>query len=94
MALTEADFLTEFGKRVFTALTSFEDHFDIGMLSETFTQDEVSRIVKMQVDRNKLTKNDLAVLQDHIKTLKSEAEDKPSDDALDDIKNLINRKKK
>ena len=94
VALTEDDFLTEFGKRVFTALTSFEDRFDTGMLSETFTQDEVSRIVKMQVDRNKLTKNDLAVLQDHIKTLKSEAEDKPSDDALDDIKNLINRKKK
>jgi 6-phosphofructokinase len=94
VTLTENDFLTEFGKRVFSALMSFEDHFDIGMLSETFTQDEVSRIVKMQVDRNKLTKNDLAVLQDHIKTLKSEAEDKPSDDALDDIKNLINRKKK
>ena len=73
---------------------SFEGHFDIGMLSETFSQDEVSRIVKMQVDRNKLTRNDLAVLQDHIKTLKSEAPDKPSDDALDDIKNLINKKKK
>ena len=48
----------------------------------------------MQVDRNKLTKNDLAVLQDHIRTLKSESEGVPSDDALDDIKNLINRKKK
>ncbi len=92
--LTEGDFITEFGKRVFTALASFEDRFDIGMLSETFTQDEVSRIVKMQVDRSKLTKNDLAVLQDHVKTLKSESEDTPSDDALDDIKNLINRKKK
>jgi len=94
IALSEEDFLTEFGKRVFSALMSFEEHFDIGMLSENFNQDEVSRIVKMQVDRNRLTKNDLAVLQDHVKTLKSESAEKPSDDALDDIKNLINKKKK
>ena len=94
IALTEEDFMTEFGKRVFSVLTSFEGHFDIGILSEIFSQDEVSRIVKMQVDRNKLTRNDLAVLQDHIQTLKSESAYRPSDDALDDIKNLINKKKK
>ena len=76
------------------AFMSFDGHFDIGMLSETFSQDEVSRIVKMQVDRSKLTKNDLAVLKDHIDTLKRESEDGPSDDALDDIKNLINKKRK
>ena len=92
--LREEDFLTEFGKRVFAAFMSFDGHFDIGLLSETFSQDEISRIVKMQVDRNKLTKNDLAVLQDHIRTLKSESVGMPSDDALDDIKNLINKKKK
>ena len=94
IALSESDFMTEFGKRVFAAFMEFEGHFDIGMLSESFTQDEVSRIVKMQVDRAKLTKNDLSVLEDHIKTLKSEAAEKPSSDALDDIQNLINRKKK
>ena len=92
--LREEDFLTEFGKRVFAAFMTFEGHFDIGLLAETFSQDEISRIVKMQVDRNKLTKNDLAVLQDHIRTLKSESVGTPSDDALDDIKNLINKKKK
>ena len=92
--LAKEDFLTEFGKRVFMAFMSFDGHFDIGMLSETFSQDEVSRIVKMQVDRSKLTKNDLAVLKDHIDTLKRESEDGPSDDALDDIKNLINKKRK
>ena len=92
--LREEDFLTEFGKRVFAAFMNFEGHFDIGLLAETFSQDEISRIVKMQVDRNKLTKNDLAVLQDHIRTLKSESVGTPSDDALDDIKNLINKKKK
>ena len=73
---------------------AFEGHFDLGMLSETFSQDEVSRIVKMQVDRNKLTRNDRAVLQDNIRTLKSESAYRPSDDALDDRKNLINKKKK
>ena len=94
ISLLEDDFITEFGKRVFSALVSFEGHFDIGMLSETFSQDEVSRIVKMQVDRNKLTRNDLSVLQDNIRTLKSESSYQPSGDALDDIKNLINKKKK
>ena len=86
--------MTEFGRKVFETILSSEGHFDIGMLPETFTQDEVSRIVKMQVDRAKLTKNDFSVLEDHIKTLKSESADQPSADALDDIKNLINRKKK
>lgn len=94
LALSPSDFLTEFGRRVFEALMAFEEHFDIGMLSETFTQDEVSRIVKMQIDRSKLTKNDLSVLEDHIRTLKSESEERPSSDALDDIQNFINRKKK
>ena len=92
--LREEDFLTAFGTRVFAAFMTFEGLFDIGLLAETFSQDEISRIVKMQVDRNKLTKNDLAVLQDHIRTLKSESAGTPSDDALDDIKNLINKKKK
>ena len=94
LALSSADFMTEFGRKVFETILSSEGHFDIGMLPETFTQDEVSRIVKMQVDRAKLTKNDFSVLEDHIKTLKSESADQPSADALDDIKNLINRKKK
>ena len=94
LALSPSDFVTEFGRRVFEAFLSLEGHFDIGMLAETFTQDEISRIVKMQIDRAKLTKNDAAVLADHIKTLKSESEEKPSSDTLDDIKNLINRKKK
>ena len=94
IALSEADFMTEFGKRVFSVLMSYEDHFDIGILSETFSQDEVSRIVKMQVERNKLTRNDRSVLLDHIKTLKDESAYRPSDDALDDIKNLISKKKK
>ena len=87
-------FMTEFGKRVFTEIMSCEGHFDIGLLSERFTQDEVSRIVKMQVDRNKLTRNDLTVLLDHVRTLKNESAYRPSDDALGDIQNLINKKKK
>ena len=94
IALCADDFFTEFGKRVFNALISCETHFELGMLSESFTQDEVSRIVKMQVDRDQLSKNDLSVLEDHIRTLKSESADMPDGDTLDDIQNLINRKKK
>lgn len=94
VALSSSDFLTDFGKRVFDAFMAFEGHFDIGMLLEDFTQDEISRIVKMQVDRSKLTKNDLSVLEDHIRTLKSESTENSVSDTLEDIQNLINRKKK
>ena len=72
----------------------FDDPFDIGMLAEDFTLDEISRITKMQVSRASLSKNDATVLADHIRTLKSEAPQETDNDELSDIRNLLNRKKK
>ncbi len=94
LSLTADDFLTEFNRRVFSVLTEGEEPFDPGALAEIFSLEEVSRITKMQVSRAALSKNDAAVLSDHIKTLKSEAPRAQSDDELDDIRSLLDKKKK
>ena len=93
-ALAADDFLTDFNKKVFSAILESEEPFDIGTLAESFTLDEISRVTKMQVSRATLTKNDIAVLEDHIRTLKSEALQMTTEDELSDIRNLLNRKKK
>ncbi len=94
ISLCAEDFLTDFNRRVFVAVMEGDEPFDIGTLAESFTLDEISRITKMQVSRASLTKNDAAVLADHIKTLKSEASEEKTDDPLADIQNLLNKKKK
>ncbi len=94
ISLSSEDFLTEFGRRVFEAVLEADGAFELGALGESFTLDEISRITKMQVSRATLTKNDETVLLDHVKTLKAEAPAEKSDDALTDIQNLINKKKK
>ncbi len=94
ISLRAEDFLTDFNRRVFVAIMEGDEPFDIGTLAESFTLDEISRITKMQVTRASLTKNDAAVLADHIKTLKSEASEEKTDDPLADIQNLLNKKKK
>jgi hypothetical protein len=94
IALCSDDFLTDFNKKVFSAILEGDDPLDIGTLAETFTLDEVSRVTKMQVSRATLSKNDASVLADHIRILKSEAPHENAGDELSDIRNLLNRKKK
>ncbi len=94
LSLAPADFITDFNRRVFSALMEADTPFDIGTLAERFSLDEISRITKMQVTRATLSKNDETVLSDHIRTLKNEARTTETTDDLADIKNLIDRKKK
>ncbi len=72
--LVESDFSTELGKRLYTAIVEGEDAggFDLGMLSETFTQDEVSRAVRMLQDRQKLSDNGPSVFDEALLTLREE----------------------
>ncbi len=92
-ALGAEDFLTEFNRRVYEALLETDGVADIGILAERFSLDEVARITKMQVERSRLTRNDMDVLRDHIRTLKAEAPKEPSADELSDIRELLNKKK-
>lgn len=94
VSLSADDFFTEFGKRVFSAIFACETKCDIGVLAQSFSIEEIDRITKMQVMRAALTKNDMDVLIDNIQTLKNESASGEGLDALDDIKNLLNKKKK
>lgn len=94
LALGADDFVTQFNKRVFEAILGCEGKCDIGLLGQDFTVEEIDRITAMQVKRASLTKNDLEVLADNVRTLKSEAAEKNRSDELEDIKNLLNIKKK
>lgn len=94
VALSPDDFVTAFNRRVFQAVMACENVCDIGVLGQDFTVEEIDRITAMQVKRSLLTKNDLEVLRDNVKTLKSETDGANGSDDMEDIKNLLNRKKK
>lgn len=94
IALAADDFVTQFNKRVFEAILNCEGRCDIGLLGQSFSLEEIDRITAMQVKRASLTKNDREVLADNVRTLKSERAEKSGTDELEDIKNLLNIKKK
>lgn len=94
VALSPDDFVTAFNRRVFQAVMACENVCDIGVLGQDFTVEEIDRITAMQVKRSLLTKNDLEVLRDNVKTLKSETDGANGSDDMEDIKILLNRKKK
>lgn len=72
-ALTEEDFVTEFHRRVFAAIgeNAAEDGaFDFGVLAASFTPEEMGRITKMRVDREGMSNNNIALLEDCTQRLK------------------------
>ncbi|MBE6690390.1 MAG: DNA primase [Ruminococcaceae bacterium] len=67
------DFFTDFGKRVFRAITdmeSSESGFVFSALNELFQPDEVGRMVRMQQDRERLQINDDTVLNAAVEALR------------------------
>lgn len=91
--LSPDDFVTEFNRRVFTELISGEEPPGLGILGESFTAEEMARIVKMQTTRAQLSQNDASVINENIKTLQTEKEDKRSEADLNDTLNILKRKK-
>ena len=88
--LSEKDFVTEFGKRVFEALNELAGEGDvIGPMNGLFTSDEMSRIIKMSEDRRAIGTNTPEVLEDYINALKKSAPE-AENQTLEDI---INSKK-
>lgn len=74
--VAESDMATDLGRRLLAAVTAGEESggFDIGQLSESFTQDEVSRAVKMLCERQKLTENGFAAYDEALGALREENE--------------------
>ena len=71
LSLSAGDFVTEFNKRVYEAMLEHGKSFDIGLVGEIFTQDEISRIVKNAVARQALTDNGISVLKECVQRLKT-----------------------
>ncbi len=76
--LTEDDFATAFGKRVFKTLCELElsdGGYSRSMLGQYFTLDELSRLEKLEVERRRLTRNDREVFLSCIAALKKQREE-------------------
>ncbi|MBE6575443.1 MAG: DNA primase [Ruminococcaceae bacterium] len=75
--LTEEDFFTDFGRRAFGAILELERSdagFEIGLLGEHFTPEELGRLEKMRIERRGLSENSISVLRESAELLHSEAE--------------------
>jgi len=96
--LTEDDFLTELGKRVFCFIrdAEAEDGFDSALLDTAFTPDEVGRIAGMRVLRLRLSDNGSAVFEECVTALKDAVATEKKKDAppsFDTLNDLLNRKR-
>ena len=74
IALSEKDFFTDFGRRVYEAIIEAEQSengFSFSALGERFSPDEMGRLVRLQQDRQHLQNNSKEVLQDAARTLQA-----------------------
>ncbi len=95
--LTEGDFFTSLGKRVFEYLrTAYTEGDDTQLnVNEVFTEDEVGRITRMKINRMQLTDNGREVLTSAIATLKKSVEKKASQqtNTYEGLNQLLARKR-
>lgn len=90
------NFITPFCKKVFESIANvYKTHskFDIGFIEGDFSLDEISRIMKMQSERGRLTVNDEGVLNDYVNTLLREKQKSIDSDTFDSILDAIKSKK-
>lgn len=80
--LTEDDFFTDLGRRVFCYLrdAEAEDGFHESLMSADFTPEEMGRVARMRVGRMQLTDNGREVLLDAIQTLRQLVKEKKSEE--------------
>ena len=84
--ISENDFVTAFGKKVFTSIIEVakaNGEFLYAMLGQYFSADEMGRLEKMRQNRLALTENGIDILQSSITALKSEKEKKDSAESGD-----------
>ncbi len=90
--LGEECFSSDLNRRLYRAVTETDD-FDFGMLSETFTQDEVSRAAKMIADRKKLSDSP-QIFADYARSLREMSEKLKEKSGGDDLRSIIERRRK
>lgn len=75
--LRTEEFFTEFGARVYAAFLAHwqkGEPFDTGLLGESLTPDEMSRVVRMAMNRTHLVNENDQILTDCVKILREEKE--------------------
>lgn len=83
------DFLTDFNRRVFESMAAYGSNFDVGLLGQSFTQEEISRIVQLTVARRELTENGMSTLRPCVEKLRQTKEKQTLS-----LEELIARKRK
>lgn len=95
--LTDADFFTDFNKKVFSYIESSYRRDDTMLdMNDAFTLDEVGRITKMKISRMQLTDNGADVLESCIQNLKSSIDKKKSEktNTYEGLQTLLNKRRK
>lgn len=83
VGLTVDDFITDFGKRVFSVLCELERSeggYSRALLGQYFTVEEMGRLEKTELDRRMLARNDRSVFLSFVEGLKNESEKRSSPD--------------
>ena len=83
VGLTADDFITDFGKRVFSVLCELESSeggYSRALLGQYFTVEEMGRLEKTELDRRMLARNDRSVFLSFVEGLKNESEKRSSPD--------------
>lgn len=93
--LKSEDFVTSFGKKVFDTLCMLEssaEGYSRAVLGQYFSLDEIARLEKIEVERRQLSRNDRAVFDACIKSLR---EQKADNDGVtgQDLLELIRQKR-
>ena len=95
--LNENDFVTSFGKKVFSAILDVarsNEEFLYAMLGQYFNADEMGRLEKMRQNRLALTENGRDVLDTSISLLKAEKEKKDLSETGDKFATLRAKQEK
>ncbi len=97
--LSEEDFFTEFGKRVFAYIKTNTENgtFNENEIDNYFSADEVGRITQMKISRMSLDNNDKKVFIDIATRMKRMVSGKKNEDSassLEDLNDIINKKRR
>lgn len=95
--ISAEDFVTDFGRRVFTALCELEvseSGFSKAMLGQYFTVDEMGRIERLEMERRMLARNDREVFISCVNGLKKEVKSAEESDPFSDLKRKQDELKK
>jgi len=93
--LSETDFFTDFGKRVFNAIVEIQNNatFDVSLLGEYFSPEEQGRIMRYQLARKDLSDNGSTVFAESVAALRRETSQSSGEDPFDDLLSIIQNKR-